>query len=131
MSTQSREQMGEQARAILLAEVLGDIQKIAQKLAEFDAKLTNLGTRLDAGARREWVTLLDTKMREFQHFQIPEIAAIKLQVHSETFLRGVMSEVKNLIAAEVKYQSSRQNMMWMGFMFTAGFLVALMLNKML
>lgn len=128
MNAPTREQLGDQARGILLAEALGDLQKLKEKLDEFHGKVDALGAQLDAGARRDWVALLDSKMREFQHFQIPELAAIKLQAHSETFFRGVMSEVKHLVSLEVKRQSKRQQVIWMAAMFMAGFAFATFLH---
>jgi hypothetical protein len=128
MNTPTREKLGEQARAVLLAEALGDVQKLNDKLLEFETKLDALATRLDAGARRDWVALLDSKMREFQHFQIPELAAVKLQVHSETFLRGLMSEVKHLVAKEVKIQSGHRQVLLLAGAFFSGVVAAKLLH---
>ena len=119
-----REKLGEQARDILMAEALGDLQRIREQLQGFDAQVRALVENQDAGAKREWLAILDSKMREFQNFQIPEIAAARLQVHAETFFRGVMGEVKHLVSIEVKRQSNRQNIIWMAVMFAAGFAFA-------
>lgn len=124
----TRERLGEQARDVLLAEALGDLHRLREQLQGFDAQVRALVEKMDTGARREWLAMLDSKMREFQTFQIPEIAAAKLQVHAETFFRGVMGEVKHLVSIEVKRQSSRQSILWMAVMFAAGFALASILH---
>jgi hypothetical protein len=128
MATDTRESLSEHARAILLAEALGDLQNLAVKLGEFDARLDALAKRMDTGARHDWVALLDSKMREFQFFQIPELAAHKLQAHSETFLRGLMADVKQLVALEVRQQYKKHQVFLMLGVFIAGMLVATTLH---
>ena len=125
---QGRELLGDQARGILLAEALGDLQKLKEKLDSFDAKLDALSESLAMETRREWVALLDSKMREFQHFPIPDLAAIKLQAHSETFLRGVMAEVRQLVAAEVRRQTRHQAVLFATAVFGAGFVLSSLLH---
>lgn len=124
MATNTRESLGEHARAILLAEALGDLQNLAVKLNQFDEKLDALSKRMDAGARHDWVALLDSKMREFQYFQIPELAAHKLQAHSETFLRGLMAEVRQLVANELIQQNKRHQVVQILSAFIGGALLA-------
>ena len=125
---QGREQLGDQARGVLLAEALGDLHKLKEKLDQFDTKMDALSASLAMETRREWVALLDSKMREFQHFPIPDLAAIKLQAHSETFLRGVMAEVRQLVAVEVRRQTRHQAILFAAAVFVAGFVLSSLLH---
>lgn len=116
LNADERQLLSQKARDILLAEALGDIHKLKILLDDANRRLVEFLHRLEVGERRDWIALLDTKMREFENFQIPQIAAAKLQMHSETFLRGLMAEVRQLVAQEVAQdiatRAARQRLWW-------------------
>jgi hypothetical protein len=116
LNEDERQPLSQKARDILLAEALGDIHKLTILLDDANRRLAEFLHRLEIGERRDWIALLDTKMREFKNFQIPQIAAAKLQMHSETFLRGLMAEVRQLVAQEVAQdiatRAARQRLWW-------------------
>ena len=128
MSASHRQQMGVQAREVLLAEALGDLKELVDLLAEADKKMKAYVDQYENSESKAWLALLDNKMQEFKHFQIPEMAAAKLQVHSETFLRGVMLEVKRLVSLEVSRQSRNQKVVFSMALFLAGFAFATVLH---
>jgi len=128
MGAPSRQQMGEQAREVLLAEALGDLKDLVDLLTEADGKMKAYVDRYERIDAQAWLSILDSKMQEFKHFQIPEMAAAKLQVHSETFLRGLMLEVKRLVGIEVERQSRKQKLVWGTALFLAGFAFATVLH---
>jgi hypothetical protein len=116
LNADERQLLSQKARDILLAETLGDIHQLKILLDDVDRRMMEFLHRLEVGERRDWIALLDTKMREFENFQIPQIAAAKLQMHSETFLRGLMAEVRQLVAQEVAQdiatRAARQRLWW-------------------
>jgi hypothetical protein len=128
MGGSNRQQMGEQAREVLLAEALGDLKDLVDLLTEADGKMKAYVERYERSDAQTWLSILDSKMQEFKHFQIPEMAAAKLQVHSETFLRGLMLEVKRLVGIEVERQSRNQKVVWGTALFLAGFAFATVLH---
>lgn len=128
MSAPNRQQMGEQARDVLLAEALGDLKDLVDLLADADKKMKAYVEQYEHSESKAWLALLDSKMQEFKHFQIPEMAAAKLQVHSETFLRGVMLEVRRLVSLEIGRQSRHRRVILGSACFLAGFAFATVLH---
>ena len=128
MRASNRQQMGDRARDALLAEALGDLKDLIDLLAEADKKMKAYVERFENSESKVWVAVLDSKMQEFKDFQIPEMAAAKLQAHSETFLRGVMLEVKRLVSLEISRQSRNQKMILGVTIFLAGFAFATILH---
>jgi hypothetical protein len=127
MTKSTREELGEQARTALLAEALGDLKDLSDLVAGLDQQMKTYIKLFELNESKAWVAIVDSKMQEFRHFQIPEIAAAKLQMHSETFLRGIMSEAKHLINLEVERQSRKQGFIKAGAIFLAGFSTAALL----
>ncbi len=124
MMTEDLQLLSQKARDILLAETLGDVHRLNIQVEETNRRIAELLQHLEVGERRNWLSLLDNKMREFQQFQIPEIAAAKLQKHAEIFLRGLMAEVRRLVAQEAATQSAYRPYWWAFFGFGLGILVA-------
>lgn len=109
----ANDRMTEAARDVLLAEALGDLHKLQQGINELTASMAGLKIQIDGAALSEMVQVLDQKMNEFKHFQIPVVAAAKLQAYSETILRGMVAEIHRLVGEEVRQQAGRAR--WLVF----------------
>lgn len=116
------ERMSDAARNVLLAEALGDLHKLQHGINELSATLASLKGQLDGAAQRDMVQVLDQKMNEFRHFQIPIVAAAKLQAYAETMLRGMVAEIHRLVGVEVRAQTRRARWLVVVGIFCMGFL---------
>lgn len=123
MAGPEQERLGSAARDVLLAEALGDLHKLQQSIQVVSVQLVALKDQLNGQAHQEMVAVLDQKMNEFRHFQIPVVAAAKLQAHAEIFLRGVMGEIQRLVAEEVSAQAVRSRALMLAGMLGIGFMV--------
>ena len=106
MSDTRSEQLSAAARDVLLAEALGDLHRLQESINTVSAMVEKLKSDVDGQTQQEMVAVLDAKMEEFRHFQIPVLAASKLQAHAEISLRGVMGEIKRLVTQEIYAQAS-------------------------
>jgi 3-phosphoglycerate kinase len=107
MSEDKSERLSAAARDVLLAEALGDIHRLQESINTIAVMVQKLKSHVDGQAQQEMVAVLDQKMNEFRHFQIPVVAASKLQAHAEIFLRGVMAEIQRLVTQEISAQAFR------------------------
>lgn len=123
MAGPEQERLGSAARDVLLAEALGDLHKLQQSIQVVSVQLVALKDQLNGQAHQEMVAVLDQKMNEFRHFQIPVVAAAKLQAHAEIFLRGVMGEIQRLVAEEVSARAMRSRALMLAGMLGIGFMV--------
>jgi hypothetical protein len=123
MAGPEQERMSAAARDVLLAEALGDLHRLQQSIQAVSAQLVAMKDQVNGLAQQEMVAVLDQKMNEFRHFQIPVVAAAKLQAHAEIFLRGVMGEIQRLVAQEVNAQVAKTRALALAGMLGVGFMV--------
>ena len=123
MSEVKSERLGAAARDVLLAEALGDLYRLQEGINTVTAMVQALKGHVDGQAQQEMIAVLDQKMNEFRHFQIPEIAASKLQTHAEIFLRGVMAEIQRLVTQEVSAQATKARGLVVVGLLCVGFVV--------
>ena len=121
MNHLGQKKMGSAARDVLLAEALGDLHKLQESINEVTVQVSDLKGLLSGVAQKEMVEVLDQKMNEFKNFQIPVVAASKLQAHAEVFLKGIVAEIQRLVRSEVRSQAERAHSLILLVVLVVGF----------
>lgn len=97
---QSRAALTEQAKAILLAEALGDLKGINNEVVQLKRVLATMSG--DLAQRKEWAQQLDLKIAELNALRVTELASAPMQAYAERFMRALAADIKRVVDAEAK-----------------------------
>ncbi|MFY7808515.1 MAG: hypothetical protein ACOVSV_05980 [Fimbriimonadaceae bacterium] len=90
----------EQARAILLAEALGDLSELKNGVAQVQRALNEIAA--GAGKHKEWSEQLEVKIAELNALRVLELANAPLQSQAERFMRALGADIKRVADVQVK-----------------------------
>ena len=119
--------MSDAARAVLLAEALGDIRTLHLEVERLGQQVRGLAQAVDG--RAQYAEVLSQKMEEFRHFQIPERAAATLQAHAQVFLRALMGDLKVRMASEAWAMAGRLKFWYGAALVVFGFALGLLVGQ--
>jgi hypothetical protein len=94
--------MSQQQRDELIAEVLGDVLVLSEKVNALSTQISAIAQAVTANDFIRWRNTLDLKMTELAEINLSQQAATRLQAFASTYLDHLSQETNKLVRIEVK-----------------------------
>lgn len=106
MSNPERPKLSEEARSLLIVEILGDVGRVHDQIIQLSSQLHSMHVEAQDQASRlaRWYQVLDSKMIELNKVDLSAVASEKLAAHAREYLQALSREVSGLVAKEVTKQ---------------------------
>ena len=106
MINPERPKLSEEARSLLIAEILGDVGRVHDQIIQLSSQLHSMHVEAQDQASRlaRWHQVLDSKMIELNKVDLSAVASEKLAAHAREYLQALSREVSGLVAKEVTKQ---------------------------
>ncbi len=106
MSNPERPKLSEEARSLLIVEILGDVGRLHDQITQLSSQLHSMHVEAQEQASRlaRWHQVLDSKMIELNKVDLSAVASEKLAAHAREYLQALSREVSGLVANEVTKQ---------------------------
>ena len=107
MNSKNPAKLSEEAKSLLIAEILGDVGRVHDQISQLSSQLHAMNVEAQEQASRlaRWHQVLDTKMIELNRIDLSSVASERLAVHAREYLTALSREVSGLVAQEVKQQT--------------------------
>jgi hypothetical protein len=100
--SRSTSSMSQNQRDELIAEVLGDVLVLAEKVNNLSTQISAIAQAVTANDFVRWRNTLDLKMTELAEINLSQQAATRLQAFASTYLDHLSQETNKLVRIEVK-----------------------------
>ena len=94
--------MSQHQRDELIAEVLGDVLVLSEKVNALSMQISAIAQTFSANDFVRWRNTLDLKMSELAEINLSQQAATRLQAFASTYLDHLSQETNKLVRIEVK-----------------------------
>jgi hypothetical protein len=94
--------MSQHQRDELIAEVLGDVLVLSEKVNALSTQISAIAQTFTANDFVRWRNTLDLKMTELAEINLSQQAATRLQTFATTYLDHLSQETNKLVRLEVK-----------------------------
>lgn len=94
--------MSQQQRDELIAEILGDVLVLAEKVNGLSTQISAIAQAVTANDFVRWRNTLDLKMTELAEINLSQQAATRLQAIASTWVDHLSKETNTLVRLEVK-----------------------------
>lgn len=94
--------MSQHQRDELIAEVLGDVLTLSEKVNDLTTQLSAIAQAVTANDFVRWRNTLDLKMSELAEINLSQQAATRLQAFATAYLDHLSQETNKLVRIEVK-----------------------------
>ena len=98
----STSSMTQHQRDELIAEVLGDVLVLSEKVNALSTQISTIAQAFTANDFVRWRNTLDLKMTELAEINLSQQAATRLQALASTYLDHLSQETNKLVRLEVK-----------------------------
>lgn len=98
----STNSMTQHQRDELIAEVLGDVLVLSEKVNALSTQISAIAQAVTANDFVRWRNTLDLKMTELAEINLSQQAATRLQAFASTYLDHLSQETNKLVRIEVK-----------------------------
>lgn len=98
----STSSMTQHQRDELIAEVLGDVLVLSEKVNALSTQISAIAQAVTANDFVRWRNTLDLKMTELAEINLSQQAATRLQAFASTYLDHLSQETNKLVRIEVK-----------------------------
>ena len=98
----STSSMTQHQRDELIAEVLGDVLVLSEKVNALSSQISAIAQAVTANDFVRWRNTLDLKMTELAEINLSQQAATRLQTFASTYLDHLSQETNKLVHIEVK-----------------------------
>ncbi|BDU56984.1 hypothetical protein [Limnohabitans sp. TEGF004] len=107
MTNPERPKLSEEARSLLIAEILGDVGRVHDQIIQLSSQLHSMQVEAQDQASRlaRWHQVLDSKMIELNRVDLSAVASEKLAAHAREYLQALSRDVSDLVAKEVRKQT--------------------------
>lgn len=107
MNSKNPAKLSEEAKSLLIVEILGDVGRVHDQISQLSSQLHAMNVEAQEQANRlaRWHQVLDTQMIELNRIDLSSVASDRLAAHAREYLTALSREVNALVAQEVKQQT--------------------------
>ncbi len=99
--------LSEEAKSLLIAEILGDVGRVHEQINQLSSQLHAMNVEAQDQANRlaRWHQVLDTKMIELNRMDLSSMVSERMAGYACEYLKTLSREASGLMAVEVKPQT--------------------------